>query len=91
MSFWKSLVTFLTPLPSGERAKNDKGQFIADDKSTPHVNEAYVDGKKPVRKLKLKNSLLGVLAQLGEHLLCKQGVTGSNPVYSTTWEDWQSG
>ena len=44
-----------------------------------------------VRKLKLKNSLLGVLAQLGEHLLCKQGVTGSNPVYSTTWEDWQSG
>jgi|TARA_R110000823_G_scaffold219648_10_gene348533 hypothetical protein len=52
MSFWKSLVTFLTPLPSGERAKNDKGQFIADDKSTPHVNEAYVDGKKPVRKRK---------------------------------------
>ena len=44
-----------------------------------------------VRELKLKNSLLGVLAQLGEHLLCKQGVTGSNPVYSTTWEDWQSG
>ena len=44
-----------------------------------------------VGKLKLKNSLLGVLAQLGEHLLCKQGVTGSNPVYSTIWEDWQSG
>jgi hypothetical protein len=29
-----------------------KGQFIADDKSTPHINEAYVDGKKPVKKRK---------------------------------------
>jgi hypothetical protein len=26
---------------------------------------------------------LGALAQLGEHLLCKQGVTGSIPVRST--------
>ena len=25
----------------------------------------------------------GDVAQLGEHLLCKQGVTGSNPVSST--------
>ena len=28
-------------------------------------------------------SKLGALAQLGEHLLCKQGVTGSIPVGST--------
>ena len=28
--------------------------------------------------------LLGALAQLGEHLLCKQGVTGSIPVRSTS-------
>jgi hypothetical protein len=52
MSFWKSLVTFLTPLPSGVRAKNDKGQFIADDKLTTYVNEAYVNGKKPVKTRK---------------------------------------
>lgn len=26
----------------------------------------------------------GVIAQLVEHLLCKQGVTGSSPVTSTT-------
>ena len=26
----------------------------------------------------------GELAQLGEHLLCTQGVAGSNPVFSTT-------
>jgi hypothetical protein len=29
-----------------------------------------------------KNSI-GDVAQLGEHLLCKQGVAGSNPVIST--------
>jgi hypothetical protein len=28
--------------------------------------------------------LSGAVAQLGEHLLCKQGVTGSIPVSSTT-------
>ncbi len=29
----------------------------------------------------------GDVAQLGEHLLCKQGVAGSNPVISTTREE----
>jgi hypothetical protein len=29
------------------------------------------------------NCLIGAVAQLGEHLLCKQGVTGSIPVSST--------
>ena len=27
----------------------------------------------------------GELAQLVEHLLCKQGVIGSNPLFSTQW------
>jgi hypothetical protein len=35
---------------SGERARNDKGHFIADDESTPDVNEAYVSGKAPLKK-----------------------------------------
>ena len=30
-------------------------------------------------------SKVGGVAQLGEHLLCKQGVTGSIPVVSTSW------
>ena len=34
----------------GERARNAKGQLVADDPSTPDVNEAYVGGKKPVKK-----------------------------------------
>jgi len=35
-----------------KRARNDKGQLIADDPSTPDVNEAYESGKKPVKKKK---------------------------------------
>ncbi len=35
---------------NGERARNDKGQLVADDPSTPNINEAYVGGKKPVKK-----------------------------------------
>tara|TARA_R110002051_G_scaffold5808_1_gene29223 strand:+ start:324 stop:629 length:306 start_codon:yes stop_codon:yes gene_type:complete len=35
---------------NGDRAKNDKGHFVADDPSTPDVNEAYVGGKEPAKK-----------------------------------------
>jgi hypothetical protein len=39
---------------SGVRARNSKGRYVADDKSTPNVNEAYVDGKTPKRKPRKK-------------------------------------
>ncbi len=29
------------------RARNKKGHYVADDKSTPDVNEAWEGGKKP--------------------------------------------
>ena len=35
---------------NGDRARNDKGQLIGDDPSTPDVNEAFVGGKKPKKK-----------------------------------------
>ncbi len=38
---------------SGKRARNDKGHFIADDESTPDINEAYVSGKAPAKKKKV--------------------------------------
>ncbi len=53
MSWWKKVVYFFTPLSSEElpnplkeqmetvRARNKKGRYVADDPSTPHVNEAY--------------------------------------------------
>ncbi|MAV33699.1 MAG: hypothetical protein CMQ02_09715 [Gammaproteobacteria bacterium] len=49
------------------RAKNDKGQFIADDPSTPDVNEAYVQEKKKddgyVKTKKFKSQVLKFTAQ----------------------------
>lgn len=35
---------------SGVRARDKKGRYKADDKSTPNVNEAYKDGKTPPKK-----------------------------------------
>jgi len=35
-----------------ERAKDAKGKFVADDPSTPNVNEAWKDGKAPAKKAK---------------------------------------
>ena len=42
------------PVVKGEpkRARTKKGRFIADDKSTPDVNEAWVGGKAPKKKAK---------------------------------------
>ena len=50
MSFWKKFVTFLIGEPSGERARDSKGRYKADDKSTKNVNEAYKDGRTPAKK-----------------------------------------
>ena len=36
--------------PSGVRAKDKRGRFVADDPNTPDVNEAYVGGKAPKKK-----------------------------------------
>lgn len=50
MSFWKRLTVFLIGEPSGERARDKKGRYKADDKSTKNVNEAYKDGRTPAKK-----------------------------------------
>ena len=42
--------------PTGERAKDSKGRFVADDKSTPSTNEAYKDGRKPAKKVAKKTT-----------------------------------
>ena len=42
MSFWKKMID---AIPGTERktvrARDEDGKFVADDKSTPDVNEAY--------------------------------------------------
>jgi len=35
---------------NGVRARNNKGQLVGDDLSTPNVNEAYASGKAPKKK-----------------------------------------
>ena len=36
------------------RARNDKGHYVADDPSTPDVNEAWEGGKAPEEKKETK-------------------------------------
>ena len=38
------------------RARNDKGHYIADDESTPDVNEAYEGGVAPKKSTKKKKT-----------------------------------
>ena len=43
-----------TPVVETKRARTKKGKFVADDKSTPNINEAWVGGKAPKKKSKKK-------------------------------------
>ena len=38
------------PEENAKRARNKKGQYRGDDKSTPNINEAWVGGKTPKKK-----------------------------------------
>ena len=52
MGIWNKFVNFMVGEPSGVRAKDSKGKFVADDKSTPNINEAYKDGRTPTKKVR---------------------------------------
>ena len=57
MGIWNKFVTFLIGDPveaSGQRARDSKGRYKADDKSTPNVNEAWVGGKAPKKRKRKK-------------------------------------
>ena len=42
MSWWTKIVDYWTGTEQKKvRARTKKGQYVADDKSTPDVNEAY--------------------------------------------------
>ena len=47
--FIKSLKAEPDPFEEPKRARNKKGEYVGDDKSTPKVNEAWEGGKKPKR------------------------------------------
>ena len=48
----------VSDLETGEpvRARNEKGHYVADDPSTPDVNEAYEGGKAPKKKTTKKTT-----------------------------------
>ena len=56
MSIWKKVVDFWTGTERKKvRARDEEGQFVADDKSTPDVNEAYEEVRvKKTKKSKKK-------------------------------------
>jgi hypothetical protein len=56
MSIWKKVVDFWTGTERKTvRARDEEGQFVADDKSTPDVNEAYEEVRvKKTKKGKKK-------------------------------------
>ena len=56
MSFWKKVVDFWTGTERKKvRARDEEGQFVADDKSTTDVNEAYTEVRvKKTKKRKKK-------------------------------------
>ena len=54
MSIWNSIKSFFGYETVTERARDAKGKFVADDKSTPDVNEAYVT--KTVKKTAAKKA-----------------------------------
>lgn len=47
----------LFPMP--ERSRDEDGGFVADDKSTPEVNEAWKGGVAPKRKVRRKKNANG--------------------------------
>ena len=47
MTWLNKINNFLFGKPLGKRAKNNKGRFVPDNPDTPHINEAYEDGRKP--------------------------------------------
>ena len=51
----KEVIDYMLELIWGEepkRARNKKGQFIGDDKSTKGKNEAWIGGKAPKKRKK---------------------------------------
>jgi len=53
-SYYDTIKKFLQSVVGVEektvRARTEEGQFVADDKSTPHVNEAYTTVKVKKKK-----------------------------------------
>ena len=64
--------------------------LLQTEKAKPNIAKQYITAKRfhhevisPAEQISLPKAIYGGVAQLGEHLPCKQGVMGSNPIIST--------
>ena len=75
------------PIPNTEvklcSADNTSLETVREDRSKPTPRIAERKGSANLRKKDDSRNCHGGVAQLGEHLLCKQGVMGSSPIIST--------
>ncbi len=58
-----------------------KDSIVLSGVLTSYLHSEFVSGQA-----RCDSPIFGALAQLGEHLLCKQGVVGSIPTGSTMFE-----
>jgi len=60
MNWFKKLIKFITPpsvytmVSSTTRARNEGGRYVADDPTTPDINEAYTQVKKRKKRSRKK-------------------------------------
>lgn len=74
---------FLGALLLRERWAGPTASRLAVRGATSVVRMDVADGSAPSRSASRVSENIGALAQLGEHLLCKQRVIGSIPIGST--------
>ena len=86
-----SLFNFEGSFKRGVLKTNEMSFGVHEEKAKPNIAKQYITAKRyhhevisPAEQISLPKAIYGGVAQLGEHLPCKQGVMGSNPIISTT-------
>ena len=81
------------PIPNTEvklcSGENTWLEAAREDSSMPTQDRERKTRSPILKKGESKTQLNGGVAQLGEHLPCKQGVMGSNPIISTSYFLWK--
>ena len=67
-------------MPENQDRRNNRIAHNTEKKDESSIESSLFDFQSPMR---ITDPLYGGVAQLGEHLPCKQGVMGSNPIIST--------
>src|SRR5215813_9962328 len=81
-----SAVSFFVPLCGSFPAKCAIANCLTPGVHSKRAKRGFSEFRNRCKCFRIKRSpICGRVAQLGEHLLCKQGVRGSNPLTSTNF------